>query len=635
MGLKQSHKILFGYAVALILGIALVKSACAQDQQSVVSTNNNTSQGVVPATAAVTSSVPVANVSTDPSASASPSVPTIDKPADKKIMIDTLELREMDINDVLKLLAAKSGLNIIAGRTVQGRVTIFLQNVEVHDALKIILKSNDLAYVENQGIVQIIPAAEYEQTFGHKFGIETQQRIIQLKSMKAVDVVSILNQVKSAAGKVIADDQSNTVMIQDVPEKLDVLEDYLASIDVPTKWQTFKLQHVPAEGVANKLTEQITPKIGIIKVDAASNKILIKDTAKKLVDFQDFIAQIDVPRQTFVYEVNYAKAEDLAKTVGTMLTKDIGTVQFDARSNKLIITDIAPKIEEMKTVLVALDKYEKEVLIEARIIQIDLNDSYQMGVDWETMIRNAYHVDLKSNFGTSTAATGTGGSANVGTLAYGQYNIVLQALAKLTKSRILSNPRIAVINNHEASILVGTNQPYVTETTTTTATGPNTTADSVNFIDVGVKLHVTPMIHDDNYITMKIKPEVSTLGTPLQTSQGNKIPVVDTSEAETTIRVKDGVTIVIGGLMKDQIENDQSKIPVLGDIPWVGKAFRADSRSVTKKEIVIFLTPHIISGDAATEPEEYPFSSTINPDDAALKIKPNKTYYNPLPDTNQ
>ena len=117
------------------------------------------------------------------------------------MILDTLEIKDMDINDVLKLLAAKSGLNIIAGKSITGRVTIFLQNVEVHDALTIILKANDLAYMEGHGVIQIMTGAEYEQTTGHKFGVSTESTIVSLQSAKASDVVAVLNQVKSQAEK--------------------------------------------------------------------------------------------------------------------------------------------------------------------------------------------------------------------------------------------------------------------------------------------------------------------------------------------------------------------------------------------------------------------------------------------------
>src|SRR5262249_8776654 len=116
-----------------------------------------------------------------------------------------------------------------------------------------------------------------------------------------------------------------------------------------------------------------------------------------------------------------------------------------------------------------------------------------------------------------------------------------------------------------------------------------------------VKLYVTPMIHKDRNITMKIKPEVSSVTSFVTTSNNNKIPVVDTSQAETRVMVKDGVTIVIGGLIKDEKVESINKIPVLGDLPLFGFAFRNKDNSIKKTELVIFLTPKIISGDVASE----------------------------------
>ena len=149
--------------------------------------------------------------------------------------------------------------------------------------------------------------------------------------------------------------------------------------------------------------------------------------------------------------------------------------------------------------------------------------------------------------------------------------------------------------------MVGSTLPYVTTTTTTPASGPTTTAESVNFIDVGVKLFVTPTIHTDDFITMKIKPEVSSVTSSLTSSNNNKIPIVETSEAETVVTVKDGVTIVIGGLIKDEKLSTVRKIPILGDLPLVGLAFRNQEQSMKKTELVIFLTPKIMTGDVADE----------------------------------
>ncbi|HNV24583.1 MAG TPA: type II and III secretion system protein, partial [Candidatus Omnitrophota bacterium] len=140
-------------------------------------------------------------------------------------------------------------------------------------------------------------------------------------------------------------------------------------------------------------------------------------------------------------------------------------------------------------------------------------------------------------------------------------------------------------------------EPYVTSTTTTPSSGPATTAESVHFIDVGVKLYVTPTIHHDDFITMKIRPEISSVVDNLTTGTNNIIPIVETSQAETQVMVKNGVTIVIGGLIKQEQIKTTRKIPFLGSVPLVGVAFRSTYQKEVKTEIVIFLTPKIMTGD--------------------------------------
>ena len=547
--------------------------------------------------------------------------------AQKSTVLDTLEIKDMDINDLLKLLSVKSGLNIIAGKSISGRVTIFLQNVEVHDALTIILRANDLAYMEGHGVIQIMTGAEYEQVNGHKFGVKMESTIVSLQSAKASDVVAILSQVKSQNGKVVADDQSNSIIIQDVPEKIEQLLNYIKTIDAPTETEVYKLQHIPGEPLVAKLQEMVSPKIGSVKFDSLSNKFFIKDTPKKLKEILKYIAQIDMPRETKIFDINYAKADELAKTIGPMLTKDVGSIEFDARSNTLVVMDIPPKIDEIGEMIFALDKDDKEVFIDAKIVQISLGDHYQMGINWEQIMPNAGHtvVNLQSSFTIpGTSITSGAGTATIGTLNRDNYNVVLQALDTFGKSRTLSSPRLSVVNNQEASILIGSNTPYTTSTGVTNS-ATTTTSETVSFVDTGVKLHVTPTIHDDGYITLKIKPEISDIGSYFvdKSNNGNVIPIVDTSEVQTTVRVKDGVTIIIGGLMKDQVSNAKNKLPILGDLPFIGKAFSNEDRNMQKTEIVIFLTPHIINGDVHTDTDEYIKNTPA--------LKGSKTYYNPLP----
>lgn len=458
------------------------------------------------------------------------------------IILDILELKDMEIADVLKLISKKSGLNIVAGRDVKGKVTIYLQNVDVRDALRIILESNDLAYVEEEEIVKVMTSREFEAVYGRRFNEKTQMKTTQLRYANASEAMALLVQMKSTLGKVIADDKSNT--------------------------------------------------------------LVLIDTSDRLTTMEKFLSEIDVPIETRAFELSYSKAEDLSKKIGEVLTKNVGSIKFDTRSNKMIVTDTPQKLDEISKMVKIFDEKHKEVLIEAKIAQVVLSDQFKMGVDWEAIISNYHALKLKSNLniiGLATDMTSKRGKLSIGTIASDDYEALIDALSTVGVTNILSSPHITAINNEEAKILVGSTQPYITTTVTTPTSGPSITAESVNFIDTGVKLYVTPTIHKDNFITMKIKPEVSSVIEFLTTANNNKIPVVETSQAETTVMVKDNVTIVIGGLMKDEKIETVSKIPLFGDLPLVGFAFRNTDKRVKKTELVIFLTPKIITGDIRSD----------------------------------
>jgi MSHA type pilus biogenesis protein MshL len=458
--------------------------------------------------------------------------------------LDVLDLKNMDILDVLKLISQKSGLNIVAGQNVKGRVTVFLKDIDVQEALKIIVEAYDWAYAKDGDIFKVMTAQEYEGKYGHRFGRETATRLRPLLFAKPADVLALLNEIKGKSGKIITDHQSSTLILIDEPPKLDEME------------------------------------------------MIIK--------------QVDVPVRTEVFDLGYAKAESLSGKIAEVLTPSVGTMKSDDRSNKIVVSDTAQAIERVRRIIEAFDEKEKQVLIEAKIIQITLDNEHKMGVDWEAIVSDYHSLDLVGDLDVLTS-TDKKGKLSIGTISSDDYTALIEALDTVGSTDILSSPRITAVNNKEAKILVGSTEPYVTTTTTTPSSGPTTTAESVNFIEVGVKLFVTPTIHKDGFVTMKIKPEVSSVTSSITTSNNNTIPVVETSEAETTVMVKDGVSIVIGGLIKDQTTKSMKKVPLLGDIPFLGFAFRNQSDSKSKTEIVIFLTPKIITGDV-TSPES-PLSS--------------------------
>jgi type II secretory pathway component GspD/PulD (secretin) len=328
---------------------------------------------------------------------------------------------------------------------------------------------------------------------------------------------------------------------------------------------------------------------------------------------ETFIRKTDVPVQTRIFSLNYAQAEKLTPKIMEVITKGVGTVRMDERTNKLVVTDYPVKLKEVAQMISAFDEQTMQVLIDAQIIEIKPSDKFEMGIDWDYW--------LKNNFKLATALpVGTTGRLILGTTLNaptqpGDYKAILDILRTIGDTKILSSPRIMALNNQEAKILVGTKDAYITSTTSQTASGPVVTAQTVNFVDVGIKLYVTPTINRNGFVTMKIRPEISSSERTDITSEGKitQIPIVTTSEAETAVMIKDGITIIIGGLRKDQRQKTVKKIPVLGDVPGIGFFFRQSTDNVTQSELIILLTPHIMS-------PENPFTdfSQAPPQDGAV-----------------
>lgn len=447
----------------------------------------------------------------------------------------SLDIKGMDIVDVLKMLASRSGMNVAVGKNVAGRVTLFLKDVNVWDAFEIVLLANDLAYEQKGEIINVITQRDYESIHGVPFQDRKQAKVIQLDYANATTLATSLNQMKTPLGKVVADESSHTIAIIDSPQMI--------------------------------------------------------------AEMENFIRKADSPIQTRVFDLNYAQADKLSEKIKEALTKGVGSIKIDERTNKIAVTDYPHNLAEIEKVVRAFDEKTPQVLIDAQLIQINPSDKFEMGVDWDYWIQK--YFDAKASLPINTSSTLFLGTATSTPTEPGDYKAVIDILRTIGDTKVLSSPRIIALNNQEAKIHVGSKEAYITSTTSQSGTGTTVTSQSVNFVDVGIQLYVTPTINRDGFVTMRIKPEISeATRTDIKSEdQITQVPIVSTSEAETTVMVKDGVTIIIGGLRKDKREKTVKKIPLLGDLPGVGLFFRSTSDHLTKTELIILLTPHIISGE--------------------------------------
>lgn len=309
--------------------------------------------------------------------------------------------------------------------------------------------------------------------------------------------------------------------------------------------------------------------------------------------------------------INYARADELAEILksaeGGILSAR-GAVSVDNRTNTLLIRDTQESIDEARKVILALDIPVKQVLIESRMVTVRDNVDEQLGVRWGFTSNTNNGSTSGSLEGADFANSGTVPSltdrlnvnlpvANAaGRIGFQIANLLdgnildleLSALESENKGEIIASPRITVANQQEAYIEQGTEIPFVQST--------SSGATSVEFKKAVLSLRVTPHITPDDRIILNLVVTQDTRGDTVSTSTGPAV-AIDTQEISTQVLVENGETIVLGGIFQQISTNDVSKVPLLGDLPYLGKLFTSTGKREEKRELLIFVTPKIITTD--------------------------------------
>jgi type IV pilus assembly protein PilQ len=293
-----------------------------------------------------------------------------------------------------------------------------------------------------------------------------------------------------------------------------------------------------------------------------------------------------LPIETRVVRLNFAKAEEVQPAVKKLLTPR-GHVEADKRTNSLVITDIGDRVAMSQSLVTQLDTRTAQVEIESKLVDVDVSDSRDIGIDWTLRLTenggaddlNREQVAISRNPIANPA-----GILDVGTIQDNwTLDMVLQALAEERDANIISNPRITTVDNREASILVGQEVPLMVQDEAF-----NTV---IQLKQIGIKLTVRPHINSDRQIELDVHPEVSDLSSQATVAGGI---IINTSEADTRVLVNDGQTAVIGGLIRENEATRVRGIPVLKDIPGLGWLFSSSSKVKQKRELIIFITPRIV-----------------------------------------
>lgn len=373
------------------------------------------------------------------------------------------------------------------------------------------------------------------------------------------------------------------------------------------------------------------------------------------------------PVATEVFIINYARAADILPTINTLVDSTVGgKIVVDARSNSLVITERPSRMVRIRPIIEQLDRATDQVMIESKFVEVTDGDIRNLGVNWASLknykvgvgpdpendgVIGAYNrvtdtkgannssaanaaqnatgmtsdVTTVTPGGTTSTATGTSNSTASETLnllnslagsssnqhvlnavfSADQFGVVLSALNELTTAKVVSNPTVVTLNNTEAFINIAEEYPL-----------PNYTYNEMQgtfaisgftYRPIGIILKVTPQVNARGFIKLTIEPEVSSTNrfVTFGGSSGTQIPIIATKKARTQVSLKDGSTMGIGGLMNTTVTNGDTKVPVLGSIPVLGRMFSSKSRSTTTQNLLIFLTARSVSAEG--EPVEQAF----------------------------
>ena len=569
----------------------------------------------------------------------------------------TLNLNNADIEALIKTVSETTGKNFVIDPRVKGKITVIsahpMERDEFYEVFLSILEVHGYSTVPSGDVIKIVPDVKAKQV-----GIPTNDdsklpgdqmvtRIVQVKNVSSAQLVPILRPLIPQEGHLAAYPATDVLIISDRRQNVDRLMKIIAQIDQASDStvEVVALQHASASEVVRILTslQDNTAKASgggtpvKLVADERTNSILISGDPTQRLRSRVIIEHLDTPFDTEgnaqVIYLKYANAKDLVEVLtGVSDTLDKGkgkgggaaaaapknmpvSIFADESSNALIISAPPDIFRSLQNIIRKLDIRRAQVLVEAIIAEVSSTKVKELGVQWiaDGSPGGSGPVGI-INLGSpaisdiaTAAVAGTPISLPSGTmLGFGEFNsdslnfaALIRALESDSSTNILSTPSILTLDNQEAEIVIGQNVPFVTGSFTSTGS----TSSSVNPFqtvqrqDVGLTLKVTPQINEGSAIQLQIENEISSIN---RTATADASDIVTNKRLiKTVVMVEDGNTVVLGGLLQEDLQQGEEKVPLLGDIPILGGLFRANTTNKVKQNLMVFLRP-VILRDAAT-----------------------------------
>lgn len=548
----------------------------------------------------------------------------------------SLNLKDVDIRALIETVADVTGKNFIIDPRITGNISVVtstpMKSAQVYDVFLSILKVHGYSAIPNGNIVKIIPnvtakqdGEESELRGNPQNGDEQLTRVLQVHHVDATQVVQTLLPLMPQYAFIGAVPESNSIILSDTAANVNRLALMIRQIDKSEiqNIEIINLRHANAADlilplntlITNSSAGKTTAVAPPMVADERSNSIILGGDQALRLQMRALIANLDTPIEkdgnTEVIYMRYAVAKELVETltgVGshkdektdkpktTATTEKAFDIRADEAANALIITAPHDLMRTLKSVVRQLDVRRAQVHIEAIIAEVSYDKSRKLGVEWQTKEKGNVFAANRSNadnsLDLSQFISSVGKGFSIGYLAGNELKAMITALATESDFNILSTPSIVTLDNEEASMLVGQNIPLTTgQYTPSAGTGVSTPFQTTQRQDVGIKLKVLPQISEGDAVKLKVIQEVSSV---IDNSGASGLQSFDKRQFETSVLVDDGRVLVIGGLIKDDVTESATSIPILGDIPYIGHLFETNSSTSTKKNLMVFLRPQII-----------------------------------------
>jgi len=565
----------------------------------------------------------------------------------------SINFRDADITSLIESVAEITGRSFVLDPRVSGRVTIIApQAIEadmLYEAFLAAIQVQGFQAVEDGAVTRIVPLT---QAFGMLSGgaNELETRLFKVETVDATELVSAVRPLLSAAARVQAFAQRNTIIVTDFSANVAALVPIIGELDDPSnsEIEIINLEHIAATEAVHIVSQlqQLRDQGLTVVEDSRYNRLIISGPRLTRTAFRNMVTSLDIASTrnagVDVIYLDYSKAAQLKPVLDGLMasdsflqlagqiqnsdTSDIRSqgyrVEIDEPNNALIVAAPPAVLQELRNVIRQLDISRPQVLIEAVVAELSEDQARRLSVQLAYADRNngGYLSKFDNILSTLLGFASDGdvsdqelqvmgnllGGVSGGLMAGGDFDsgrgrgfgLLVQALKTDGRTRVLSTPSIVTLDNEIAKLSVGENVPFLTGSFTSAAADGNNPFQTITREDVGIKLTVLPQISQGGFVRLTLEQESSKLlgsGSQLGTAD----VVTSKSTISTNVLVQDGDLLILGGLIEGQFDQFQTRVPLLGDIPLLGGLFRSSARGTGERVLMIFIRPTILR-DATT-----------------------------------